>query len=47
LVRKELNELGVTNIYGGDLCTYALSEKFYSYRRSGQTGRIASFIWIE
>ncbi len=47
LVRKELNKLGVTNIYGGDLCTYAQSEQFYSYRRSGKTGRIASFIWME
>jgi len=47
IVRQELNHLGVTQVFGGDLCTYAQSEKFYSYRRSGKTGRIASCIWID
>ncbi len=47
LVKKELNALGVSHVYGGDLCTFALSEDFFSYRRSGQTGRMACLIWIE
>lgn len=46
LAKAELNELGVTNIYGGDSCTYRDSERFYSYRRDGQTGRFASMIWL-
>ncbi len=47
LVKKELNELGVSHVYGGDLCSFALTEDFFSYRRSGKTGRMACLIWIE
>ncbi len=47
LVTKELNVLGITAVFGGDLCSYSQNDLFYSYRRSGQTGRMASLIWIE
>lgn len=48
LARIQLLNLGITNIYGGQYCTYADSEKFYSFRRSqGKTGRMASLIWID
>lgn len=47
LVKKELNDLGVSHVYGGDLCTFTLAEDFFSYRRSGKTGRMACLIWIE
>jgi YfiH family protein len=46
LARIALNEIGVTQIYGGELCTYGGKERFYSYRRDGVTGRMASLIWI-
>ena len=42
-----LKAADVTNIYGGDYCTYTESERFYSYRRSNQTGRMATLIWIK
>lgn len=45
LARAELRALGVTDVYGGDYCTYADSERFYSYRRDKVTGRMASLIW--
>jgi YfiH family protein len=45
LARAELHALGVTDIYGGDYCTYADSARFYSYRRDKTTGRMASLIW--
>lgn len=47
LARLRLQMVGVRDIYGGDHCTYTEEEKFYSYRRDGQTGRMASFIWFE
>lgn len=47
LVKKELQGLGVVDVFGGDLCSFELKEQFYSYRRSGQTGRMACLIWIE
>jgi len=46
LARLRLNAAGVTRIYGGDLCTYSDSERFYSYRRDGVTGRMGTFIWL-
>ena len=46
LARIQLRGLGVKRIHGGDFCTYADTERFYSYRRQGQTGRMASVIWI-
>lgn len=47
LARAELSALGVNAIYGGGLCTFAQSEDFFSYRRDGVTGRMASLIWLE
>ncbi len=47
LAKKQLNELGISHVYGGNLCSFALTEDFFSYRRSGTTGRMACLIWIE
>ncbi len=47
LARQRLAALGVHSVYGGGLCTYQDHERFYSYRRDGQTGRIASLIWLD
>lgn len=47
LAQQRLNAQGITHIYGGDFCTFNESERFYSYRRDGITGRMASLIWIQ
>lgn len=50
LARYRLERLGVTDIFGGEYCTYTDTEQFYSARRSNkmgrQTGRIATLIWL-
>jgi polyphenol oxidase len=47
LARLRLQALGITQIYGGHHCTYRESDTFFSYRRDGVTGRMATFIWLE
>ncbi|WIO73636.1 peptidoglycan editing factor PgeF [Porticoccaceae bacterium LTM1] len=47
LAKAELNAIGVNAVYGGNYCTYSQPDLFYSYRRDGVTGRMASLIWIE
>lgn len=46
LARQRLGRLGVTAVYGGDTCTVRDSERFFSYRRDGVTGRMGSFVWL-
>lgn len=47
LARRRLAALGVSAICGGGWCTFADSERFFSYRRSSQCGRMAALIWID
>lgn len=47
LAQFRLASVGVTQVFGGGLCTYGDSERFFSYRRDGVTGRMASLVWIE
>jgi YfiH family protein len=47
LARRRLLAAGVGDIHGGRCCTHSDSARFFSYRRDGQTGRMASLIWRE
>jgi len=47
LARLRLRKAGITAIYGGGYCTYSDAERFYSYRRDGETGRMATLIWFD
>jgi YfiH family protein len=47
MARHCLNKVGLSDITGGDHCTHAEPERFYSYRRDGETGRMASLIWMQ
>jgi copper oxidase (laccase) domain-containing protein len=46
LARLRLEALGVTDLSGGGLCTVSDPRRFYSFRRDGQTGRMAALIWL-
>lgn len=46
LARLRLGAAGVEHYFGGGLCTVTDSDRFYSYRRDGVTGRMASLIYI-
>ncbi|MDO3384873.1 peptidoglycan editing factor PgeF [Gilvimarinus sp. SDUM040013] len=48
LTKAELYAAGVTQIFGGEFCTYEQADTFYSFRRDGRyTGRMASVIWMD
>lgn len=47
LARRQLACLDIAAVYGGEWCTHADAERFYSYRRDGRTGRMATLIWME
>ena len=46
IATQRLNNLGVTQIYGGDRCTFTDKDQFFSFRRDGVTGRMATLIWL-
>jgi YfiH family protein len=45
LARLLLTAVGVTEVYGGEFCTFEDSDRFFSYRRDGSTGRMVSYIY--
>lgn len=47
LARIRLESAGVQAVYGGGRCTFSETDSFFSYRRDGVTGRMASLIWLE
>lgn len=46
LAAQRLAAAGVDDLSGGGRCTYRESEQFFSYRRDGDCGRMATVVWI-
>jgi YfiH family protein len=46
LARQRLAACGVDTVYGGDHCTFREPGRFFSFRRDGVTGRMATLIWL-
>ncbi len=47
LAQSSLEAAGVCRVEQSGLCTYADPERFFSYRRDGLTGRLATLAWLE
>lgn len=47
LARQRLLGAGVSSVFGGGLCTFSDSTRFYSYRRDRVCGRMATLIWLD
>jgi len=46
LARQRLAGAGVTHVFGGGRCTLSEPDHFFSHRRDGRSGRMATLIWI-
>jgi YfiH family protein len=46
LARQRLQACGVASVHGGGECTYSDPQRFYSHRRDGLSGRMATLIWL-
>lgn len=46
LARQRLQAAGVRSISGSQRCTFTESANFFSFRRNGITGRMATLIWL-
>jgi len=46
LARRLLAASGVEAVFGGGFCTYYDHRRFFSYRRQGPCGRMATLIWL-
>lgn len=47
LARAVLAQAGVADVHGGGWCTATDRERFFSFRRDGRTGRMATLAWLE
>ena len=47
IAARQLESLGVERIYGGGFCTCRDGDRFFSHRRDGTTGRLATLAWIQ
>lgn len=47
LASSRLQRVGVTSITGGGFCTFSEKDRFFSYRRNPECGRMVSFVALQ
>jgi YfiH family protein len=47
LARRRLRALGIRRVASADCCTVNDAQRWFSFRRDGISGRMASLIWLE
>lgn len=47
LARRRLHAAGVVAVHGGQWCTFTDAARFFSYRRDGACGRMATLVWLD
>ncbi|MFW2441031.1 MAG: peptidoglycan editing factor PgeF [Arenicellales bacterium] len=47
LAALRLQTSGVAEVSGGGYCTFTDEQRFFSYRRQGNCGRMATLIWLD
>jgi len=47
LARAQLEALDVSRVYGGRWCTASDPARFFSHRRDGRSGRMATLVWLD
>jgi len=46
LARASFAAAGVSEVHGGQFCTFGEDERFFSHRREAPCGRIATLVWL-
>jgi polyphenol oxidase len=47
LARQQLTRLGLRSVSDSAICTFSDAARCFSYRRDGQTGRMAALVWLQ
>ena len=47
IARQQLADAGVKNISASGVCVHSDAQNYFSYRRDGETGRMAAMVWLE
>ena len=47
VIRRRLARCGVGSVHGGGTCTASDPGRFFSHRRDGVTGRMATLVWLD
>ena len=46
IARQRLRAMDITDVSGGECCTFNQADLFFSHRRNAITGRMAAFVWM-